>query len=401
MDLHSGYPYWLIKDGLPFEYPKLDHSIKTDVVVLGGGISGALTGYYLINEGVDCVVIDARTIGLGSTCASTALLQYEIDTPLCRLTDKVGYRNAVRSYKLCAEAIEKIAGIAKRVKFGGFEFKKSLYYAAYKKDVSFLKEEFAIRKENKFKVAYLEEDDIKKQYNFSAPAAILSYEGAHLDAYLFTHFLHQYGIQKGLRIYDRTFVSKTQHSKNGVTLRTENGYRLQAKKLVYATGYEVINYIDKKIVDLHSTYAISSEQMNHNPEIWKDGVMIWNTAKPYLYMRTLTNKRVLVGGRDEKFFNPYKRDRLIKHKSMLLAKDFCQLFPEIIFKPEYCWAGTFGSTQDGLPFIGTYRKLPNSFFALGFGGNGITFSLVAAEILADIIKGRTNKDIQIFSFERI
>src|SRR4051812_42198507 len=101
MDLHSGYPFWLIKNGLPFEYPKLDRSIKTDVVILGGGISGALTAYHLINEAVDCVVVDARTIGLGSTCASTALLQYEIDTPLCRLKDKVGYSNAVQSYKLC------------------------------------------------------------------------------------------------------------------------------------------------------------------------------------------------------------------------------------------------------------------------------------------------------------
>jgi glycine/D-amino acid oxidase-like deaminating enzyme len=400
MDLHSGYPFWFIKDGLPFEYPKLDHSIKADVVILGGGISGALTAYYLINEGVDCVVVDARTIGLGSTCASTALLQYEIDTPLCRLKDKVGYNNAVRSYRLCAEAIEKIARIAEKVKFSTFEFKKSLYYAAYKKDISFLKEEFAIRKKNKFKVTYLEKEDVEKEYNFSAPAAILSNEGAHLDAYLFTHFLHQYSIKKGLRIYDRTTISKILHSKNGVKLRTENGFQLHAKKLVYATGYEVINYIDKKIVDLHSTYAISSEHMNHDTEFWKDGVMIWNTAKPYLYMRTLDNKRILVGGRDEKFFNPAKRDKLIKQKSMLLAKDFCKLFPGMTLKPEFSWAGTFGSTEDGLPFIGTYKKLPHSLFALGFGGNGITFSVVAAEIIADIIKGRSNKNIPLFSFGR-
>jgi len=204
-----------------------------------------------------------------------------------------------------------------------------------------------------------------------------------------------------MRIYDRTPVSKIQHSKNGVILMTENGCRLQAKKLVYATGYEVINYIDKKIVDLHSTYAISSEQMNHDTEFWKDGVMIWNTAKPYLYMRTFANKRILVGGRDEKFFNSQKRDKLIKQKSKLLAKDFCKLFPDINFKLEFSWAGTFGSTEDGLPFIGPYKKLPNSLFALGFGGNGITFSVVAAEILADIIKGRTNNDMHLFSFSRI
>ena len=126
MDLHWGYPFWLIKDGLPHGYPKLEQSISTDVVVLGGGISGALTAYYLNKAGIDCIVLDARTIGLGSTCASTSLLQYEIDTPLCRLKNIVGYKNAVRAYKLCGEAIEKIAAIAKELNFNDFNFHDSI-----------------------------------------------------------------------------------------------------------------------------------------------------------------------------------------------------------------------------------------------------------------------------------
>ena len=76
------------------------------------------------------------------------------------------------------------------------------------------------------------------------------------------------------------------------------------------------------------------------------------------------------------------------------------MFPLISFKPEFSWAGVFGSTKDGLPYIGPYKKLPNSFFALGFGGNGITFSQVAGEIIAALIKGRKNKDVDLFSFDR-
>src|SRR6187551_2005323 len=139
MKLSSGYPLNLIKNGLPFSYPKLERDIKTDVMVLGGGISGALTAHYLIREGIDCTLIDARTIGLGSTCASTSLLQYEIDTPLHELIMMVGEKNAVRSYQLCADAIDKLGAIAKDIKFKDFEFNQSLYYAAYKKDAAFLK----------------------------------------------------------------------------------------------------------------------------------------------------------------------------------------------------------------------------------------------------------------------
>src|SRR5262245_47597537 len=117
MNLRAGYPYWLIKNGLPYEYPKLEQSLKTDVVVIGGGISGALAAYHLAQAGVNCVVVDARTIGLGSTCASTALLQYEIDVPLSKLIGIAGYDNAVRAYKLCERSIHSLHQIARNIGF--------------------------------------------------------------------------------------------------------------------------------------------------------------------------------------------------------------------------------------------------------------------------------------------
>lgn len=57
MNLTTGYPYWLINSGLPNKYLKLDKPIKTDVVVMGGGISGALTAYYLVEAGINCIVV--------------------------------------------------------------------------------------------------------------------------------------------------------------------------------------------------------------------------------------------------------------------------------------------------------------------------------------------------------
>ena len=400
MKLNSGYPFWLVKDGLPFSYAKLETSIKTDVVILGGGISGALVGYYLINAGIDCVVADARTIGLGSTCASTSLLQYEIDTPLSELKNLVGTDHAVRSYQLCADAIDTIQSIAQQLNYKEFQSKKSLYYAAYKKDTAFLKEEFAIRKANGFNVKYLDEGEVKSIFDINAPAAILSQCGGEVNAYSFTHKLHQYGIKKGLQVYDRTPVKNIKHTKKAVVLLTENGHTITAKKLVYATGYESVNFIEKKIVDFHSTYATISEQANEKTTFWKDDVLIWNTADPYLYMRTTTDKRILIGGRDEEFLNVIKRDKLIDKKKKFLVKDFNRVFPAIEFIPEFTWTGTFAATKDGLPYIGNYKKLPNSLFALGFGGNGITFSLIAAEILKDEILGKKNKDATIFGFER-
>jgi glycine/D-amino acid oxidase-like deaminating enzyme len=400
MTLKSGYPFWLIKDGLPYTFPKLDHDVETEVAIIGAGISGALVRYYLVEAGIPCVTVDARTIGLGSTSASTSLLQYEIDIPLYRLRKMIGRQEADRAYNLCGRAINVLAEIAGKLGMKEFEQKDSLFYAARKKDEDWLKEEYKARKEAGFKVKYLTAKEVKERYGFDCYGAILSAHGAQTNAYMYAHYLLQHK-KKGteLNIFDRTPVENIRHTKNGVTLKTETGYTIKAKKLIYATGYEVVDFIDKDIVKLLSTYAVVSEQYNER-KFWKDDVLIWNTAEPYLYMRTTPDNRVLVGGRDVEFSNPAKRDKLMKRKTKQLTADANKLFPHLDFKPEFSWTGTFGATKDGLPYIGPYEKLPNSYFALGFGGNGITFSLIAAEIIRDMLLGKENEDAGLFTFNR-
>ena len=400
MNLTTGYPYWLINSGLVASYPKLEKSVKTDIVIIGGGISGALTAYYLTNAGYECILVDARSIGLGSTCASTSLLQYELDTPLSVLSEQIGYQSASRAYRMCSDAIDKIESISKKINFNLFERQNSVYFAAYKKDTKLLKSEFEYRKKAGFQVQLLDDNEIQKSFGFSAPSAILSAQGASTDAYMFTHALLQHSIKKGLEVFDRTVVTKIEYTKHGAVIRLANGFNIDTNKIVNASGYEISEFIDKKIVKLNSTYAIASENIQSHLPVWKDRVLLWNTADPYLYMRLTLDNRVIIGGRDEEFYNTFRRDRLIKKKSALLKSDFSKLFPEIDLIPEYSWTGTFGTTKDALPYIGTYGKTPHTFYALGFGGNGITFSLIAAEILCDLISGKTNKDAMLYSFSR-
>jgi glycine/D-amino acid oxidase-like deaminating enzyme len=126
---------------------------------------------------------------------------------------------------------------------------------------------------------------------------------------------------------------------------------------------------------------------------------LWNTADPYLYIRLTKDDRVIVGGRDEEFFNPQRRDKLLNRKSNLLSKDFNKMFNTKFHKAEFSWCGTFGVTKDSLPYIGTLKN-KNNYFALGFGGNGITFSVIAAQMITKSISGRKNPDMKLFSFDR-
>src|SRR5690349_19455741 len=132
MDLRSEYPFWLLKNGLVRSYPSLQEDVKTDVAIIGAGISGALTAYSLAKRGYKTTLVDRRHVGMGSTAASTSLLQYEIDTPLHILRGFVGEQNAVSSYKLCLDAIYKLREICKQLdKLLSFTITPSLQYASY------------------------------------------------------------------------------------------------------------------------------------------------------------------------------------------------------------------------------------------------------------------------------
>jgi len=398
MELRSGDPYFLLKNGLYKDFDILQSDHTTDVLVLGGGISGALTAYQLVKNGVSCTVVDKRKTGLGSTSASTSLLQYEIDVPLHQLSKQIGKENACKAYMFCSESIDMLFEISGEIGFKEFEYCNSVYFSHTAGKNTFLKKEFESRREAGFAVELLEEEEIKSRYRLRSSAAILSKKAAKMDVYLFTYLLHRYNLSKGSHLFENTCIEKITEQKDGVELLTDKGHRIKAKKIVYASGYEVMEQINKSIVDLKSTYAIVTERIRGLPEFFSE-TLFWNTSDPYLYVRE-DEGRLIIGGRDDKTLNTPKSILLLEKKSTELLTDFEKVFPEIKVRSQFAWSGTFGSTKDGLPYIGTYSKKPNSYFALGFGGNGITFSALAADLIAKSIKGNANCVPEMFRFNR-
>lgn len=400
MDLISEHPYWLMRNGIPHTYPSLQEDISTDVIVIGTGISGTLIAYKLAKAGINVVQVDRRHAALGSTVASTSLLQYEIDTPMHELAEKIGEKDAARSYELCRDAIYQLRDICSGMKHNNtFKLRPSLQYASFKKDIVPLHKEYELRKKHGFDVSWLEEEEIKELYGLVAPAAISSIDGAQIDAYLTTHCMLQQCLKMGNKIYDNTNVTEILHHKRSIELKTDTGYTLKAKKLVMACGYESLKYIPKKVATLHSTYALVTEPIPEE-QVWHKCSLIWETATPYMYYRITGDNRILMGGKDDEFYNPDKRDASIRKKAKELEASFAKRFPAITIRTDFRWAGTFAATADGLPYIGSIPERQNTYFALGFGGNGITYSVMAADIIRDMILGKTNNDARLFTFDR-
>jgi glycine/D-amino acid oxidase-like deaminating enzyme len=400
MDLRSGYPFWLLKNGLLADYPSLKHDESCEVVIIGGGITGALVAYYLVQEGVETILVDKRDIGAGSTAASTALLQYEIDTELHDLIDMVGEEHAVRSYRLGLDAIDTVERLSGDLRDDcGFERKTSLYLASKKSDVLRLRKEYETRKAFGFEVEYLSEKDIKSRASFTAPGAILSYGDAQVDPYRLTHRLIQAASKRGLRIYDRSEVSYVEPCDRHIILHVKPAVHITSQQVVFATGYESQQYLKQNVGALKSTFAAVSEPLD-TFEGWPDRSLIWESARPYFYLRTTSDDRAIVGGEDVPYALAHRSDRLMTRKTKKLQRCINDMFPRLDFEVSYAWSGTFGETKDGLAYIGRTPEFPQAYFALGYGGNGITFSIIAAKIITDLYCGRPNPDAEIFRFDR-
>lgn len=401
MKLKSSEPFWLVKNGIINSYPSVRENLETEILIVGGGITGSLIAHQCISDGYETVLIDRREIGNGSTSATTSMLQYEIDVPLHQLIDLIGEEAAVESYWACYKSIDDLGQIVKQVKSDcGFKKKESLYFAAHKKDVIGLKKEFEARKKIGIPVKWLEPEEIDEKFQLkNSYGGILSEQGASIDAFKLTHDILAYNHKKGLKIFDKTDIKKTTYKRNGVTVITEYGTTIKAKKIIYCNGFESTEIIKDNFVKLLSTYAIVGERFEDDRSYLNE-TLFWNTAKPYNYMRTTDDNRLLIGGEDEDFVNAEKRDELLNQKSDKLTKYLKKILPNYDFRMDFVWAGTFGETKDGLPYIGRHRNFESAYFVLGFGGNGITFSVIGMDLVSQMLKNEKHPLQEYFRFRR-
>ncbi len=401
MKLKSNEPFWLVKNGLKYSYPSLDRDISTDVLIVGSGITGSLIAHRCMQEGYKTVLVDRREIANGSSSATTSMLQYEIDVPLYELIRQIGEEGAVAAYQACFDSIDQLAEVVQQVNSGcGFENKESLYFAAYKKDVAWLREEFETRKKYGFPVLWLSAEDIREKYGLeNTYGGILSAKGGSIDAFCLAHDILAYNHKKGLEIYDKTDIEEVHYGRNGVKVTTDYGNTIKAKKIIYCNGFESTELIKENFVKLLSTYAVVSE-VSANECKALDKTLFWNTASPYIYMRTTDDGRLLIGGEDEDFVSAKKRDGLLNRKGKRLETQVQKIFPGYNFRSDFIWAGTFGETKDGLPYIGTHKDFPGAYFVLGFGGNGITFSVIGMDMVAEMLHGKKHVLSKYFKFGR-
>ncbi len=402
MQLTSGSPFWLTQHGLPAPYPTLDQDIECDVAVLGAGVSGALVSDALAATGLRVVVLDKHYPGTGSTSASTALLQFELDVSLRELRQRLSDApRADAAWLAVYEAFQHVQAIATELGAAevGFQTTTSLCLAAKKSELPELMLEAEARQQIGLPTEFLTGAEVANRYGIERPGALFAREAAQLDALRFALALHRRAATRDAHLFERTEVVQYAADAAGVTLTTAHNFRVRARHVVVSTGYETPEWASGIRASLRSSFALVTEPLAA-ADRWPTDCHIWETVRPYIYARTLPDGRVMAGGADLPFNSTLAREALLGRQTETIKAQLRELLPRLPLRIDFRWSGTFAETTDGLPYISRHARFPHAWFALGFGGNGIVFATLAAKLITAALTGAERPETGLFAFNR-
>lgn len=329
-DLRTGVPVWLANKPA---WPRIDKSangIQADVIVVGTGISGALVADALMQAGYSVLALDRREPMSGSTPASTALLQFELDTPLTELSRKIGKSDAARAWWRSVEAVralqERIETLQIRC---GLAERSTIYLPGNTLGTNQLKREAAERKKLGLRSEFISRQHLHDLTGMDKPGAILSQGNAEANPVRLVAGLWRHFLARGGRMVANVEVTEVEQTRSRVRLKTKDGQSITVKYAVFCTGYELMKFARPKGYKIISTWALATHPQPD--KIWPGKSLIWEAADPYLYMRTTGLGRVIVGGEDKSFSDEVRRDKLIPKKNRSDRQKSQAYFPQYRF----------------------------------------------------------------------
>lgn len=398
--LRSGATVWRAQADLPYgEASRPKAELETDIVIVGAGITGAFLAERFTRSGHRVVLIDRHVPATGSTAASTAMLLWELDSSLLELEARLGLHSATQIALRCRQQVHAIGHVVNQLEIAcDFRERSSLYLAGNKLDAADLREERRVRDHASIEGAYLTEGDLAA-LGFVGGAALLYGGAAEADPVKLARGLLQAAGRRGAVLLSPATAEIYENTASGVTIETREGDIVRGRMLVLANGYEMPDFVPAARHRLVSSWATATGPLAN--AAWPGEALVWEASEPYLYMRSTMDGRVIIGGEDEPFADPDVRDRLTAGKMPMLLAKAGRRSPALIgAEPEFEWSGAFGQTDDSLPLIGLVPGKPHCLAAFGYGGNGITFSAMAAEMLDAHLRGEAWPDAHLFALDR-
>jgi len=396
-DLRGGRSPWFTDAQRPPQH-QVSENLKCDALIVGAGITGSFVAERLTRQGLSVVILDRELPGHGSTAASTSMLLWEIDRPLLQLTETYGFERASRAYRASLEAVAGLKSLVLQLGISCDMRERSSLYLAAGDTGRELAAEHRLRERAGLPGDFLDHRRLLDHFNIARAGGIVSPGAADADPMQLGRGLLNASIARGARLFEGEAVAFDAAGR-AVSVGLASNRQIEARLVVLATGYVMPDIVQSTVQTVSSSWAMATAPQPQN--LWRDGALIWENAKDYLYARTTRAGRIIIGGEDsETTVEPEARDRLIPEKSRRLAERLAALWPRASTDIEFRWAGTFDTTSDGLPLIGPVPGASGIYAAYGYGGNGITFSFLAAQLIGDLIVGKSSPLLRDFALDR-
>ena len=363
-----------------------------DAVIVGGGITGITTALLLQKSGKKCMVAEAQTLGFGTSSGTTAHLNTVLDLTYAEIEKNFGEENARLVLKATMEAMGLVRENVEKYSIDcEFSNQYGYLYSQDDKQSEALKDAFEVSKKIGCEVEYCDAIpvpvDFKKALVFNHQAQI------HPTKYIYglaTAFEESGGIiAQNCRV-----TNVRENDQKFLEVETDTG-KIDSRNLIYATHIPPgVNLLHFRCAPYRS-YAMALKLKDNN---YPDG-LAYDMYDAYHYYRTQEidgQKYLIAGGEDHKTGEEKNTEQCFRNLENYLVKYF--EIEEVDFK----WSSQYFMPADGLPYIGHLPGNPGSIFvATGYGGNGITFSQVAAKILTDLIVSGKSEYKDLFNPARV
>lgn len=397
-NLRVSRPYWQTTPNISVRTRKTTSERYFDIIIIGAGISGALIAEAVTNDKNSVAIFDKRTPVHGSSMASTAMLQHEIDLPLYKMAQRIGKTQAEMIWQRSVKAVADLENLIRQHDIHcQLQHKSALYLAGDQYGKRALYEEVKARNAINIKARYLDQRTLKREFNIDRTAAIISTDSASANPAQMTAGLLRLAQSRGAQIIQNTEITDFMPVNERVVLATSNGEIISGKYVVFCTGYEFLHALKNKNHKITSTWALASRRNIKLPH-WLENFLVWEGSDPYLYFRTTSDGRLIGGGEDTASPEDYKDSGKLTEKTDIIAEKISALIGYKIGKPEFRWAAAFGDTKLSIPMIGEVPHYKNVFAVMGYGGNGITFSKIAADIITAKLKDKADPAERLFKF---
>ncbi len=383
--------YWSDQD-TSTSFPKLQENLSTDIVIIGGGMTGLLSAYELCKAGKKVVLLERNQIGSGETLYTTAFLTYVTDTSLQDLHGTFGDEGATLTWSSGQKSIDQLERISKEEGI----------------DCKFTRCPLRITATSQEERKHLlKEQELAQSFgfplSFSEEITPLGTHGTLLvpDQATFhpIHFLH--GLAKGItklggKIFEESPVEQFD-SENPHRLQTSNG-SVTGASVIVATHSPINNRFEAPM-RLASTQSYVLRAILPKGSI-PSGLYL-DTQNPYHYLRIdegAEKDALILGGEDV----PTGDDKNTEERFTALERYLqTTILPKTHYTITHRWSGQLLETTDGLPYIGRSFECADHYIACGYAGNGITFAAVAARLLTDLLLKKESPEEALFTPKRL